>query len=153
MIISRITVPKSHSKTQLLILTTNNHHSYCKASISKCHKISQQRRSIYSSTIQILYILSMFFVATSQNELGRCTVWRLGISMNDRISHSSYFLMLHEPIYKSCNNSIEVKRVLGDLCIRSNRCAYFALLIHSLHHSVPKAHIRRVLSIAMKEDL
>ena len=95
----------------------------------------------------------MFFVATSQNELGRRTVWRLGISMNHRISHSSYFLVLHEPIYKSCNNSIEVTQVLEDLYNRSNRRAYFASLIYSLHHSIPKVHIRRVLSIAMKEDL
>lgn len=132
---------------------TNNHHQYCKVSIPKCHKISQQRRSIYNSTIQIFYILSMFFVATSQNELGRRTVWRLGISINDGISHSSYFLIWLEPIYKSCNNSIEVTQVLEDLWVRLNRCAHFASLICSLHHSIPKVHIRRVLSIAMKEDL
>ena len=150
---TRITAPKYRYQTQFIILATNNHHPYCKVSIPKCHKVSQQRRSIYNGTIQILYLLSMLFVATSQNELGRCTVWRLGISMNNRISHSSYFLVIHELVYKSCNNSIEVKQVLEDLYIRSNRRAYFALLIHSLHHAIPKVHIRRVLSIAMKEDL
>lgn len=105
------------SLSNTIFLATNNHHSYCKASIPNYYKISKQRRSIYNSTIQIFYVLSMFLVATSQNELGRRTVWRLGISTNDRISHSSYFLMLHEPLYKSCNSSTEVTRVLEGLCL------------------------------------